>query len=279
MQGRYDCAFARRTASRRVASAGLLVSALLTLSSVASSDHIQLRAESEHFLAGTRTNTLDIRFINESPRQGLQLDLAYDAAVGEPVDVHGVGRLREPAQVYYSISPPGALHLLVYGAAAARAPLDAGDDAIASVTFAIPTAVPQASLRVSVTNALAASDGLAPVPIPTSAVHVPILGFRPALGEPGSPAWLALYQNAPNPITSSTSIGFDVPRQAHVRLAVYDVAGRLVRVLQDTDMPPGRYSSVWDGHGSRGETVANGIYFYVVELGRERIARKAVLSQ
>ena len=59
-------------------------------------------------------------------------------------------------------------------------------------------------------------------------------------------------------------------------LAVYDVSGRLVRVLQDGPTPPGRYSGAWDGSTSQGTAVANGIYFFMAQMGRQRIVRKTV---
>ena len=105
-------------------------------------------------------------------------------------------------------------------------------------------------------------------------IHGSIAPVTPALS--GIPDRFALYQNFPNPFASSTLIRFDVPRRGRVRLAVYDLTGKLVRTLQDADMPPGRLSAVWDGRSTRGTSVASGIYFCVAEMGHQRIARKTI---
>ena len=42
-----------------------------------------------------------------------------------------------------------------------------------------------------------------------------------------------MYANAPNPFNPVTVIRFDLAQDEHVRLRIYDVAGRLVRTLVD----------------------------------------------
>jgi len=87
----------------------------------------------------------------------------------------------------------------------------------------------------------------------------------------------ALRQSAPNPSGASASIRFAVPIESDVRIGVYDVAGRLVRVLTDRSYRPGKHEVVWDGLDARGREVAAGVYFYAMEAGAVRNARKMVL--
>jgi hypothetical protein len=42
-----------------------------------------------------------------------------------------------------------------------------------------------------------------------------------------------LYQNSPNPFSTSTTIRFDLPRAQKVRLSVFDMTGREIKVLTD----------------------------------------------
>jgi hypothetical protein len=97
---------------------------------------------------------------------------------------------------------------------------------------------------------------------------------NPASVDPGigSPI-VALEQNWPNPFRSSTRLGFSIPRAEHVRLAVYDVAGRVVRTLVDGEMVAGRHEIAWDGRDDKNLSLANGLYFYKLDgpsINRQR---------
>jgi hypothetical protein len=76
----------------------------------------------------------------------------------------------------------------------------------------------------------------------------------------------ALFQNAPNPFTSSTAITFSIEKEGRVRLSVFDAKGRLVRVLVNDVRSPQRYVEEWDGRDSEGRRVAAGTYFYRLEI-------------
>lgn len=100
-------------------------------------------------------------------------------------------------------------------------------------------------------------------------------GGRVGTGE--VPSRWALAQNVPNPFNPTTTIAYDVPAgagSAHVRLTVYDVAGRVVRRLVDGQHGPGRYVVGWNGRDDRGGIVATGVYFYRLEAGSFRETRK-----
>ncbi len=73
-----------------------------------------------------------------------------------------------------------------------------------------------------------------------------------------------LYQNHPNPFNPTTTIRYSIKRQGRVKLAVYDVAGRLVRTLVDKVQSPvaNGYSVVWDATNDSGSHAASGVYFY-----------------
>jgi alpha-tubulin suppressor-like RCC1 family protein len=84
---------------------------------------------------------------------------------------------------------------------------------------------------------------------------------------PNVPLALRLYPNAPNPFNPMTTLRFDIPVGGRVHLAVYDVAGRLVRVLVEEELPAGTHQAVWDGRDSAGRAVASGSYFARLEAG------------
>lgn len=93
-----------------------------------------------------------------------------------------------------------------------------------------------------------------------------------------SPPWVAdagsapsarvhLRQNQPNPFNPRTTIGFDLPQAGRVRLAVFDLAGRLVRTLVDEGRPQGSFEAVWDGRDAQGWEVGSGSYLARLEFG------------
>jgi hypothetical protein len=88
-----------------------------------------------------------------------------------------------------------------------------------------------------------------------------------------------LLQNAPNPFGSATvtSIGFQLPRAAMVRLAIYDARGQLVRVVADGWMPAGRHDVTWEGLDRHGRPVAAGVYFYQLREGDVRLTKRMVV--
>ncbi len=93
----------------------------------------------------------------------------------------------------------------------------------------------------------------------------------------GLPSVFALNGNYPNPFNPMTTIKFDMPRQAHVKLAVYDIAGRLVKTLVDEVRPAASHSVVWDGTDRTGRRVASGTYYYVVQSDSFRAVDKMML--
>ena len=74
---------------------------------------------------------------------------------------------------------------------------------------------------------------------------------------PTVPVTYLLEQNYPNPFNPGTTIEYRVPTAGHVRLAVYDVLGREVALLQNDVLPAGLYVSAFNGAG-----FASGVYIY-----------------
>ncbi len=93
------------------------------------------------------------------------------------------------------------------------------------------------------------------------------------------PRSLALTAVVPNPFNPATTISFDVPRSGRVRLAVFDIRGRMVSRLVDEVRPAGRHSVRWNGRDQRGHAVSAGVYFARLEDGRQVSTSKMVLAK
>jgi len=97
-------------------------------------------------------------------------------------------------------------------------------------------------------------------------------------GEEGAvPARYVLELARPNPFNPMTEVVYGLPEAACVTLGVYDVSGRLVRVLAEGEMPAGYHRVRWDGRDEAGRQVASGVYFCRVQAGSFSDATKMVL--
>jgi hypothetical protein len=99
--------------------------------------------------------------------------------------------------------------------------------------------------------------------------------------EPGAaPGVLlpALAANVPNPFNPKTEIAYTIPSRTRVDLAVYDLAGRLVKRLVNAEFKdPGEYTVEWNGRDGNGRSVASGVYVYRLRTEETERVRKMTL--
>lgn len=72
----------------------------------------------------------------------------------------------------------------------------------------------------------------------------------------------ALKQNYPNPFNGTSRIEYELPRTGYVSLVVYTLLGSRVAVMQEGELPQGRYSVTFEAGG-----LPSGIYIYVLRTG------------
>jgi hypothetical protein len=89
---------------------------------------------------------------------------------------------------------------------------------------------------------------------------------------------LLLRPASPNPFAARTTIGYAVAGETSipVDLTVFDVRGRVVRVLQRGLQDPGEHEVVWDGRTDDGRRVGGGVYFYRLQTPVAGSTRKLV---
>ncbi len=81
----------------------------------------------------------------------------------------------------------------------------------------------------------------------------------------------------PNPFTTATEITFNLRKQCDVKLGIYTVDGRLVKMLFDGRGSQGKNTVTWNGCDSSGKRLASGVYYYKLDVGSTQRSGKIVL--
>lgn len=76
------------------------------------------------------------------------------------------------------------------------------------------------------------------------------------------PSEFSLSQNYPNPFNPSTNISFSLPKSEFVNLSVYDLSGKLVDELVNSNLEAGKYTTNWSA-----SDLSSGVYFYKITAG------------
>lgn len=79
---------------------------------------------------------------------------------------------------------------------------------------------------------------------------------------------------APNPFNAHTRISFTVSEAGPVRVAIYGIDGRRIRVLSTGSRAAGSHELVWNGRDDRGASVASGAYLCRVQTRDHAVTLK-----
>jgi subtilisin-like proprotein convertase family protein len=89
------------------------------------------------------------------------------------------------------------------------------------------------------------------------------------------PERFSINQNFPNPFNAQTRIEFNVPKQSEVRIVLYDMVGKKVGVLVNSELTSGKYSLTF-----KDDKLASGIYFYTMYTNGQKVdTKKMVLNK
>ncbi|MEP6648176.1 MAG: T9SS type A sorting domain-containing protein, partial [Saprospiraceae bacterium] len=81
----------------------------------------------------------------------------------------------------------------------------------------------------------------------------------------------ALYQNEPNPWTGITSINFNLPEEGHVKLSLFDVTGKLIKVVE-AEFASGRQSILLN----KKDISTHGVLYYRLDSGNYSATKKMI---
>ena len=86
-----------------------------------------------------------------------------------------------------------------------------------------------------------------------------------------------LYNNYPNPFNPVTTLRYDLPEDALVNITIYDIMGRIVRTLINSQQNAGFKSIQWNANNDAGSPLSAGLYLYKVETDNFVQTRKMIL--
>ena len=193
--------------------------------------------------AAPDADSVDANLLDQSAAHTLLQTLADDLAFGGTAGYHTL------APGGYNVALTSADNTTAYDVF--RLDLDAAQGQVFTLVLA-----PDASASGGLTVHLYDTEG--------GTLNIPIVT---TVASATLPKTFALQQNYPNPFNPITTIRYDLAEASRVRLVVYDLLGRVIRTLVDTEQTAGSYRAVWDGRNDAGEAVASGIYLYRLEAG------------
>ena len=97
-----------------------------------------------------------------------------------------------------------------------------------------------------------------------------------------APTETALLPNYPNPFNPETWIPYQLATDSNVTITIYDTTGTLIRSLSLGYQSAGYYirqsrAAYWDGRNELGESVASGVYFYVLQTDADAYVKKMLV--
>ena len=119
-------------------------------------------------------------------------------------------------------------------------------------------------------NWLVGWTALAHLGYTTESSYTPIV--EEELGRQQKPGKIALKQNYPNPFNPSTNIEFTLPAANNVKITVYDMTGRQVAEVANSQFNAGSHTVTFNA-----SRLSSGVYFYRLDAGDVTQVRKMTL--
>ncbi len=87
------------------------------------------------------------------------------------------------------------------------------------------------------------------------------------------------YPSLASPNASWTAFRYRLGQSGKVRLQIFDVNGRLRRLLVQTEQSRGEFTSDWNGCDDRENPLPSGIYLCCLSLEKEQLISKVLMAR
>ncbi len=99
-----------------------------------------------------------------------------------------------------------------------------------------------------------------------------MIGNTTSVDENKIPTEFKLEQNYPNPFNPTTVISYQLPAPSNVKITVYDVLGKKIAMLVNSEKAAGRYQTSFSA-----SNLSAGLYFYTIQAGNFSATKKMIL--
>lgn len=113
-------------------------------------------------------------------------------------------------------------------------------------------------------------------------IAVDLRGIESACGTVGIstlPLCHELLRSRPSPFSGETTVELLMGSQECVQLAVYNMGGRVVKMMHRGDLEAGSHSFVWNGLDDCSASVPSGIYLWVARIGSKEFTQEVVFTR
>lgn len=101
---------------------------------------------------------------------------------------------------------------------------------------------------------------------------------EPAVGVGDGPLTYAFRAPVPNPARSIARFGYEVPERTHVEVDIFDVQGRMVQRIANSELPPSAGLLTWDLRDQSGARVSVGVYLARAKLGNRVFTQRVLVA-
>ncbi|MCK5833609.1 T9SS type A sorting domain-containing protein [bacterium] len=102
------------------------------------------------------------------------------------------------------------------------------------------------------------------------------MGISDGVNLPAKPL---IVSASPNPFNSAVSLEFELAKKASVSLDVYDLSGRHVAQIIDSELGAGLQRAIWNGKSTTCETLPSGVYLVRLITEEKSTTRKILLAK
>ncbi len=255
--------FGRSRHGNQITAAIALVLALQTYNALADNT-LSLKKRSD--------NVITVELSNADPIAGFQFSINARGGITlqsyEGAERSGAAGL----EIHQYLKDDSTLNVVIL--APYRASIPAGEGVIGKISFKLSNISASDTVRVFLSGVVICDAAAQYLNVTTTQ-----LTWNSNGSDGVHPPRFTLEQNFPNPFNPSTTITYKLEQPTHVRLDVYDIAGRLINTLIDQYQVGGRYSARWNSDDNRGSKLASGMYFARLQVGDQVAVAKMILTK